>query len=497
MPGKTELTKEQEQLADLMVEFYADPLGFVLFAFPWGERGALEEHDGPDEWQRQFLTDLGNHVKERKFNGADPVMPVRMAVSSGHGIGKGVLAAMIHWWIMSTRPHSQGTVTANSFPQLETKTWAKIRSWGKLCITSDWFNIGSDMVRHKVYPASWFSSAQSCREENSESFAGQHAASATSFYMFDEASAIPPVIFEVAAGGLTDGEPMVFMFGNPTRNYGEFHKACFGSGRNLWDVRCIDSRNCRFSNKQYIEEVISESAAFGGEDSDRVRVRVRGLPPRAADTQFIGTDTISGAQHRQVTVLPDEPLIMGIDLARGGSDNNVIRYRRGMDARTIPAVIIPGEKARDSMWMVTKIAAELNEKKPEMCFLDATGGSIGGPIGDRLRQLGYRNVIDVQFGGEPPDAHCANMRAYMWKRLKEALPKMAIDKSPRLEIDLSAPEYHADRRDRLVLESKEDMKKRDLASPDEGDALALTFAQPVAIKRKLYEERSAPVSAWS
>lgn len=483
-------------LAERIGEYRHDPLGFVMFAFPWGQKGILEKYEGPDEWQVQFLRDLGAHVCDRNFNGLDAVMPVRMAVSSGHGIGKSVLAAFLFWWIMSTRPFAQGTVSANTFVQLQTKTWASIRKWGKLCITSEWFQIGAEKVVHRDSPENWFASAQSCKEENKEAFAGQHAADSTSFYLFDESSGIPDAIFDVADGGMTDGEPMQFRFGNPWRSSGEFYACCFGRTRNYWDHRCIDSRDCRFSNKQYLQELLEQC----GEDSDRFRVQCKGLPPRASEAQFIDQERVLGAQKREVVVLPEEPLIMGVDLARGGADNNVIRYRRGLDARSIAPVIIPGEKARDSMFMVTKIAHEIQSRRPDYVFLDATGGSIGGPIGDRLRQLGHRNVIDVGFSAEPPDRSCANMRAYMWSELKEWLVKGAIDKSPQLEVDLTGPGFHADRHDKLVLESKEAMKARDAQSPDEGDALALTFSQPVSAARRRsrrYAGTSAPATAWS
>src|SRR5258708_25710070 len=88
------------ELADQIAEFYADPLGFVLFAYPWGEPGLLERYAGPDEWQREFLTELGRQVKARKFDGKAPVRPIRMAVASGHGIGKSALVAWIIHWIM-------------------------------------------------------------------------------------------------------------------------------------------------------------------------------------------------------------------------------------------------------------------------------------------------------------------------------------------------------------------------------------------------------------
>jgi hypothetical protein len=135
------------------------------------------------------------------------------------------------------------------------------------------------------------------------------------------------------------------------------------------------------------------------------------------------------------------------------------------------------------MKLVTLVADALarnyNGRKIAMLFVDATGGSIGGPIADRLRQLGHKNVVDVQFGGESPDPKYANFRAYMWGRMRDWLPRGAIDATPALEVDLTGPGYFHDKRDRLLLESKEQMKKRGLDSPDDGDALALTFAQAV------------------
>lgn len=461
-------------LADEVARFYADPLGFVMFAYPWTELGMLRDYCGPDQWQRQFLVDLGQMVTDRAFDGLTAVDPVRMAASSGHGIGKGVLAAWLTNWILSTRPHSQGTVTANTAPQLETKTWATIQKWTRLCITAHWFEIGATRIKARTAPESWFVSAQTCREENTESFAGQHAATSTSYFIFDEASAIPDAIWTVAEGGLTDGEPMMFVFGNPTRNSGKFHRICFGADRARWNQRVIDSRQCRFPNK----ELVAQWVADYGEDSDFVRVRVRGLAPRASDSQFIDSDRVYEAQRRQVTVLRDEPLIAGLDVARGGSDNCVLRFRCGPDAASHPPIVIPGEQARDSMRLVSVAAdvlrRDFNGQRVALLCVDETG--LGGPIVDRLVQLGHHNVIGVQFGALSPDPQQANQRSYMWSRMRDWLARGRIDRDPQLEADLLAPGFSHNSRDKLLLESKESLKKRGLASPDHGDALALTFA---------------------
>lgn len=479
---RVESTPYEQLLHEEVARYYADPLGFVMAMFPWGEPGPLERHEGPDAWQREGLIWLGEEIERRGFDGLNAVEPIRESTSSGHGIGKSVKVAWLVDFIMSTRPHCQGTVTANTITQLQTKTWAAITRWTKLCKTGHWFEINSDRMYRKGFKESWFCAPQSSKEENSEAFAGQHAADSTSFYIFDEASAIPRAIYQVAEGGLTDGEPMIFLFGNPTRSDGPFHEATFGSMRHRWHPRVIDSRTSRFTNKAQIAEWIQDY----GEDSDFVRVRVRGLPPAASDLQFIDSATVLSAQQRPASSFPDDPLVAGLDVARGGSDECVIRFRRGADARTIAAIRIPGEQARDSMRLVS-IAADVLSREYDghrihTLFVDGTG--IGGPIVDRLKQLGHRNVVDVQFGAQAPDPKMANMRSFMWKQMREWLRHGAIDTSSQLEIDLTAPGYFHDKQDRLLLESKEQMKKRGVDSPDDGDALALTFAQAIAPKRK-------------
>lgn len=475
----TSLAPIDQELADFIGQFWGNPLGFVLAAYPWGEPGPLRDHPGPDVWQAEFLKALGAEVKANGFDGKKPVPPIRRATSSGHGIGKSVMVAWIVDWLMSTRPHCQGTITANTFSQLETKTWAAIQRWTKLCITAHWFNVGSNRMYQVDHRDSWFCAPASSKEENSEAFAGQHAADSTSFYVFDEDSAIPDMIHEVAEGGLTDGEPMIFVFGNPTRSSGHFHRVCFGTGRDRWHPTLVDSRQSRFTNKEQIKEWEQDY----GEDSDFFRVRVRGLPPRASELQFIDQGRVFEAQRHPIPlVLPDEPLIAGVDVSDGGAAWNVVRFRRGADARTIPPIRIPGEKVRgDRGPFLARLAEVLtqdyNGQKVAMMFVDS---AFGAPYVERLKTMGHSNVEEVRFGSESLDFHQANLRAFMWNKLKDWLPTGAIDpKDQRLETDLTSPGYHINRQDKLVIESKADMQKRGVDSPDDGDALALTFAAPV------------------
>lgn len=476
MPTSAEL-----ELAHAVSEFYADPLNYVRFAFPWGVTGTpLASYQEPRRWQCEFLEWLGGEIRSRRFDGITPVPPIRGAVSSGHGAGKGALTGMLVNFIMSTRPEAKGTVTANTSTQLDDKTWAAILYWNKLSITSLWFEPNTQILYRKGYRESWRVTPQTCAPENSEAFAGQHSERSTSFYINDEDSNVPDVIHEVQEGGLAKGEPMYFLFGNPTRRRGAFYDAVFGDKRHRWKSWTLDVRQVEGHNANLVKEYAEDY----GEDSDFFRVRVMGLPPNASDAQFIPSDRVKLAQSRPLpAVLPDEPLIAGCDLAWGGSDFNVIRFRRGADARSIPPIKIPGKLTADPSVLTNRLADVLSGsydgQRVAMLFLDSAG--IAGPIASRLRLLGHLNVQEVNFGADSPDPKRRYFRDHMWAELKDWLSTGAIDASPRLEIDLQSPGLRPDTKQRIWLESKEDMKRRGEKSPDDADALALTFAQKVAV----------------
>lgn len=460
-------------LADKMGEFYANPLGFVQFAYDW-DYGELKGFDGPDVWQSEYLEYLGWRIRKNNFDGVHPVDPVQMATSSGHGIGKSALTAWLADFIMSTRPYSKGVITANTSPQLRTKTWAELSKWTKRCITGHWFNVSSGgqfmAMYHKENPDTWRVDAQTCAKENSEAFAGLHAANSTPWYIFDEASAIDNVIWEVAEGGMTDGEPMWFVFGNPTRGSGRFFD-CFGKQKHRWRTAQIDSRTAKMTNKKKLQEWVDDF----GEDSDFVRVRVRGVFPRAGSCQFIAGDIVRAAMLNQLRedIYALQPKCLGVDVARFGDDQTVFTRRQGRK-------VWPQEKYRglDTMQTASRACRAADDFGAEFIFVDGVG--VGAGVVDRMRQLGYA-VIDVQAGGGALDkVRYKNKRAEMWGQMRDWIkndsPDLPDDND--LEAALTAIEYGFTPGDQILLERKEDMKKRGVASPDEGDSLALTFAEP-------------------
>lgn len=493
MPATASAPTYEALLHEEVARYYADPLGFVLSMWDWPING----EPGPDAWQAKVLREIGEAVLARGFDGVNPVLPIREAISSGHGIGKSALFAWLAVWLMATRPYMKGTVTANTNEQLEKKTWAAIRSWLSTSRVAHWFEINSAIMYRKGLREKWFLAPQSCAEENSEAFAGQHEKSSSSVYLFDEASAIPPKIWEVAEGGLTDGEPFLIAAGNPTRNTGKFHEAVFGARRDRWQTHVIDSRTCKLANKALIQEWIEDY----GEDSDFVKVRVRGLPPAADESQYIDLERIQGAQKRPTPIgLSDEPLIAGVDVSGGGAAWTVCRFRKGLDARTRAPIRISGEKSRDRNHIVSVLAERLSDESDPIAamFIDM---AFGAAVVERLRMMGYKQVFEVNFGAASPDPTCANLRAAMWKRGKEWLARGVIPADDhRLALDFQGPGYHLNQKNLLVLESKESMQKRGVASPDDGDGHNLTFAQPVKVaKRPAASGHRVPVAgpmAW-
>lgn len=486
-----------EELAQELANYYADPLGFVLFAYPWGKAGtALEKYDGPDANQIEFLESLAKEVEARGFDGITPAMPILMAETSGHGTGKSAMGAWLADWILSTRPHSMGTVTAGTAKQLDERTWAAIQFWTKICITSHWFDIQSGGIYHKKYPETWKVACQTCKEENKQSFAGQHAQNSTSWYLFDEASEVPDGIFETASGGLTDGEPMFFAWGQPVRNTGMFYRICFGDMAARWNHRRVDSRTSKFTNKPLLDQWIQDY----GETSDYVKVRVFGLPPSASELQYIDKARVDLARKRKAIAMRDDPLIAGFDVSGGGKAWNVIRFRRGLDGAPadMKPIRIPGEHDPERSQRVGICAELLRDNRPDKqiaaMFVDS---AFGAPIVVRLKALGFTNVHEVNFGGSSPDPHQLNMRAYMWAKTKEWLNLGALPDDENLCSQLSLPGYHINSSGKLVIESKADIQARGEASPDDADAFALTFAMAIAPKKIESQKPRKTYTAWS
>lgn len=484
MASNLSLDKERE-LAQFISGFYADPLGFVMAVFPWGEPTLLDGtfnplHDktGPEQWQREELIALGKHIEDNMIRTEIGLqMEVyRLAVASGHGIGKSAFVSWIILFLMSTRVDTRMAVTASTQFQLEDKTWPELSKWHNLMLNRHWFAWSATALSFAAYPEekrkNYRATAATVSDTNTEAFAGLHNEGKTVAIVFDEASGVYPKIWEVADGALTDGEAFFFGFGNPTKPDGEFAD-CFDKHAHMYRTRHVDSREVSFTNKNALRDIINKY----GPDSDEAKVRVYGQFPSQSFNGFIMADAIEEACQRELHADSGAALIMAIDVARFGTDKTIFKFRQGRDARSIPSL----KFGKLSTVKVAELAAlEINAKRPDAVVIESTGPGSG--VIDILRDKGYR-ITEVHPGSAAiKHEHFMNKRAEYWDRMREWLyERGCIEDDPDLKEQLKTIKYTLDRHEqRIKLEAKEDMKKRGLPSPDEADSLALTFAVQIA-----------------
>jgi hypothetical protein len=465
-----------------------NPYAFVMAAFPWNKPGTpLEGKHGPRAWQTRWLKRIAAHIKAGELAQAkrESHTMLKGAVASGRGIGKSALVSWLVLWMLTTRLGATTIVTANNEQQLKSRTWAEVGFWHTLAINSHWFEKQAMALK----PAPWFedllkkqlkidtgyfyAQAQLWSEETPDAFAGIHNHKGVCL-IFDEASGIPPAIWKVSEGFFTEKtiDRYWLAFSNPRRNSGTFFE-CFHRQRDVWVTENIDARTVEENDAAVYAAIIAQY----GPDSDEARVEVYGQFPKQGDRQFISREAISLAATRE---LPPEdrgaPLVMGCDIARFGDDECVVRWRQGRDARTRPAI---RWKSMDLVYSANRIAELIDETKPDSVAID--GGGVGGGVVDILKDRGYR-VVEVQFGSKADDDRYGNKRTEIWGRMRDWLGEGCIEDDGRLADDLSAPEYGfaSATSDKLMLESKEKMKSRGYHSPDDADALALTFAVRVS-----------------
>lgn len=466
--------EKHDELIEALGALTHDPLAFVYFAYPWGEPGTpLENMEGPDEWQIQILKDIGEQLKK----GKDLQTAIQEAVASGHGIGKSALISWLIHFAISTHENTRGVVTANTEGQLRTKTWPELSKWHNMFIAKDLFTYTATAIfsSDKDYEKTWRIDAIPWSKNSPESFAGLHNQGNRILVLFDEASAIDDVIWEVTEGALTDANTEIIWcaFGNPTRNSGRFRE-CFRKYRKFWNTYQIDSRTVKISNKAKIEEWLE---AYG-EDSDFFKVRVRGVFPSASDLQFISTEIADKAQKQsyKLGAFDHLPVIIGVDPAWTGSDSLEIVMRQGYYMKSLASI-----PKNDDDWRMAQLIAQFeDEYKADAVFIDMGYGTGIYSIG---KQLGRKWRL-IEFGGKSNDPVYLNMRAYMWGQMKEWLREGGSipPNDQALYDDIVGPEAIIDKNGRIQLESKKDMKDRGLPSPNKGDALALTFAVRVVKK---------------
>ena len=466
-----------------------DPEAFVLFCFPWGQKNTpLEKFSGPRAWQRELLRDLKAHIK--KNNGTLEMDTLRSAIASGRGIGKSAMVSWLILWMLSTRIGSSVVVSANSEAQLRSVTWGELAKWSAMLINSHWWEISATKLVPAVWLTElverdlklgtryWAAEGKLWSAENPDSYAGVHNHQGM-MLIFDEASGIPDPIWSVGSGFFTENIPDRYWmaFSNPRRNTGYFFE-CFNAKREFWTTKQVDARTVEDTDKAVYEQIIAEY----GKESPEARIEVYGEFPTEGEDQFISPQLVDDAFAREKYKDETAPRVMGIDPARGGADSTVIVVRQGRDLLSIKRY-----HGEDTMAIVGRVIDAMEEFKPTMTVIDE--GGLGYGILDRLNEQRYK-VRGVNFGWKAKNSIMyGNKRAEIWGTMKDWLKSASISQDRQLKADLTGPTKKPNSAGTIFLEGKKEMRARGLASPDAADALAVTFAFPVAHREAVDKPR--------
>lgn len=428
----------------------------------------------PDEWQRVALMDLAENPK--------------VAIKSGQGVGKTGLEAVALLWFLCCHPYPRIVATAPTKQQLHDVLWSEVSKWmSKSPLLSEILKWTKTYIYMVGNEKRWFAVARTAtKPENMQGFHEDNM-----LFIVDEASGVADPIMEAVLGTLSGENNKLLMCGNPTRTSGTFYDA-FNADRALYRCHTVSSADSPRTNKQNIESLIRKY----GRNSNVVLVRVFGEFPKQEDDVFI---MLSLIEHCCMLDLPEDMPIkrisLGVDVARYGDDETVIALNAGGNI-TLP-VMFRGQSLMTTVGKVVQQYRHIIATYPTYhgkIYVNIDDCGLGGGVTDRLEEvkreekLNRMVIVPVNAAARVPDEVVVdggkvkaadiydNMTTYLWGTVKELLiaEGISLQNDNELVAQFSCRKYRLTSRGKMQLESKEEMKKRGISSPDRADAVALS-----------------------
>jgi len=396
----------------------------------------------------------------------------RVAIRSGHGVGKSALLAWLVLWFLITRGEgARVPCTAPTRHQLGDVLWAEIAKWRRNLPPeiAEQVQVSGDRVVLAAAPHECFAVARTARRDQPEAFQGFHGANL--LFLVDEASGVADAVFEAGEGAMATPGAKTVLAGNPTRTSGYFYNA-FHRQRAAWKTLHVP---CSASDRVAAAYAASMAERYG-EASNIYRVRVLGDFPTSEDDTVIPLALCESAVRRDVPAKDDCRLKWGLDVARFGPDRSALAKRRG----NVLLEPVKAWRGLDTMQLAGRIKDEYDACRerdlPDEILVDAAG--LGAGVFDRLREMGLP-AREVNVGRTATDAErFLRLRDEVWWKARDwlAAEDCVLPDDQALIGELSLPKYAFDSSGRIKVESKEEMKSRAVASPDLADAFCLTFA---------------------
>ena len=405
----------------------------------------------------------------------------RVAVKAGNGLGKGFCAAVaVLWFLYAHRDQAIVLSTAPTFRQVRHILWRQIHRL---------YRPAAETLGGKMLDTRWELSddryAMGLSADSADQFQGFH--SPNMFIVVDEAEGVSDEIYEAVESVMTSADPLLLLIGNPTTMEGAFRRAFFEE-RGLYravTISALESPNVQAGRVVFpgltTATWVEERREIWGEENPVYRARVLGeFPEQGEDTLFSLRNIESAVDRLPPSPAAEgdgtEPVVLAVDVARYGSDRSVILRRRGDRVEDIQVL-----RQMDTMQLAARVAASIREHEQVQLHIDEVG--VGAGVVDRLRELGHRvRGINVANRARQERTYL-NLRAEGYWTLAERFNtgRISIPSDNQLIGELAAMRYGYDKQtNRLKIESKDDMRKRGLPSPDIADALMLAFLPPAS-----------------
>ena len=466
-------------LKRMMAIWRWDPVRFVREVFAAGWEKA---HPGKafelERWQVKGLQALV---------GPKP----RIAARAAKGVGKSALLALAGWWFLATRRRPKGFCCSITEKNLELNLWTELALWHSYSpLLQELFECNKEQIQAKDDAKFWWLSKRAFAKDadpaaQAESLAGLHGDAV--FILLDEVGSYPKGVFDAAGAifNVLGNDALLLVAGNATDESGPLGRI-WTAEADRWALLEVtgdpdDPDRC---SRIDIAEARAAIALYTREDP-MVRVNILGLFPLKGSRKLLGADDVARAMRRAISerLVAKEAIIWGLDVAGEGldPDNAVLTKRQGNAVREVKRW-----RNMEADALADAVALEVMEdrkkkKGPNKIFVDR--GNTGRAVHERLRSLLGNLAEGIDFGGKAlDDSLYLNRRAEMWWSMAEWVRNVgSIPESAELRRDLTAPNTETTKSGpaRRKLESKDEMRKRGIPSPDDGDSLALTFAAPV------------------
>jgi hypothetical protein len=494
MKGSMKGTPTQEaEILTQILSLRNDPVGFVQYAYPWGEAGTpFESFKGPRDWHTDELEALKGFIRANEFAHENdlPLGIHKAAWSSGRGLGKTALFAMAAHFHQSTCLGGKTVAVANTEGQLRGIVFPEMGKWFTAAINGHWFKVEgmkisvepwlADLVRDQkgINPDQWVVIGKTWTEENPDAYVGEHNAYGL-LVLFDEAAGVHSSIWDKTEGFFTEKTPYRYwlaasqMRNRQSRFFEIFNDPRMGKG---WRARTLSTRGAQGIDQALVEDQIRRY----GEDSDFVRVEIMGLPPLTSEDQFIPWSNVRAAQNNELVRDWGEPLILGVDPAPRGK--TAWRFRQGRNARDCCGAATHGAWLGYDNLDIAEAIIKLDQKyKPDAICIDFGMGT--GVIDVLKRKRTYGRVHTVKFGAAPYDkaTEWATHAIELWAKVRDWLPEAMIEPDDGERGSLSQQltdrgwRWSGREDGKKILETKDDLQRRGVKSPDDADALACTF----------------------